>query len=111
MDLKNKRGEGITQMPVIFVGVMVAILIFFIAVAFTGPLKDIVDDARGPDKLNCMSDPDYNSSVTSEELTCVAVDLLIPGFIIIVILSGIAWITIKKVRVRKARPAEEYYYE
>lgn len=100
MDLKNKKGEMITEMPVIFVGVMIAVFVFFIAVALIGPLKTIVDDARGPDKLNCGSDPDYNSSATSEELTCLAVDLMIPGFIIIVILAGMAWIGIRRIRVR-----------
>lgn len=80
------------------VGIMIALMSLFIVIAFLGPLKGIVDEARDSNHLNCASAPDYNSSKVSEYLTCVAVDLTIPYFVITCLIVGIGLIGWARVR-------------
>jgi len=82
-------------------GIMMAIFMLFIVIALIGPMKTIVDDARGPTNLNCASHPQYNSSATSHQITCVGVDLVIPAFFGVLIIGALAWIGWTAVKSRR----------
>ena len=72
-------------------GVMWFVFAFIIAVLLTAPLRDMVDVARDGGHLNCAG----NNITTGIAMTCVAVDLTIPFFIIAVILAGAVLIRIR----------------
>ena len=81
----NRRGQ------VMLLGVMLFVFSFIVAVLLTSPVRTMTDTARDVDHLNC----DANNLTTGVALTCVAVDLTLPFFIITVILSGAGLITSK----------------
>ncbi len=65
-------------------GVMMFVFAFIVALIVVTPLNDLLDDIRDVNSLDCG-----NSSIsTGTALTCVAVDLTLPFFIVTVILSG-----------------------
>jgi len=73
-------------------GIGVAIIVFIIAVQFITPLKEIVNDVRGSDKLDCGN----TSLSTGIKATCVIVDWYTPYLILMIMASGIGFITENK---------------
>lgn len=71
------------------VGLMIGIFIFFIAMAFINPIKEVIDDARDTDQLNCSS----ATISDGKKITCLAIDLILPYFIIIVLAVAGGWIS------------------
>jgi hypothetical protein len=80
----NRKG----QVALIF-GVMMFVFAFITAVVLSEPVNQFVDIARDSDHLNCEA----TNLSTGSYLTCVAVDLTLPFFIITCILAGAALIT------------------
>jgi hypothetical protein len=86
MDMMNKKGQAV------MVGIMIAIMVFIIAVNFITPIKDVVTQARSSSNLDC----DNTSITTGNRMTCIAVDLYLFNFIGIAIFGGLAYIIGKK---------------
>ena len=78
----NRKGQ------LLIFGVMMFFLAFIVAVLLSEPLKEFTDLARDADHLDCNN----ASLTTGTALTCVAVDLTLPFFIITIILVGIGMI-------------------
>lgn len=85
--MKNKKGQTIV------LGLMIAIFVFIVAVVLIPSLKDMVDDARDTNSLDC----DNTSISTGQKGTCLIVDLYIPYFIGAVLAAGAAYIFVRKV--------------
>ena len=81
----NKKGQRL------ILGVMFFVMAFIVAVLFTSPLKEMVDIARDSEHLDC----DASNVTTGTSLTCVAVDLFLPFFIIAIIGVGATMLTSK----------------
>ena len=67
----NRRGQ------VMLVGLMIGIIAFMAAMVFIDPIKDVVTVSRGATQLDCSND----SISDGNKMTCLMVDLLLPGFI------------------------------
>jgi hypothetical protein len=81
----NKKGQAA------LVGLVIGIFIFLFGMGVIDPIKDVITEARAADQLNCSSD-DLSSGT---EMTCLAVDLLLPYFILIIFAVAGAWIGAK----------------
>ena len=80
-----------TKGQVLFVGLMIGIATFMLAMIFINPLADVITESRGVDQLDCG-----NSSISDgKKATCLMVDLMLPMFIATVIGLGGAFITAK----------------
>lgn len=82
----NKRGAGLG------ITIMVSITFFLIGIMFINYLTTDVSLARASDALDCS-----NASGISDgnKLTCLAVDLVIPYFILLVFSTAGGYITAK----------------
>lgn len=69
----NKKGQ------MALVNMMVAIIVILFAFQFFNPIKDEVITTRNADNLNCTS----TTIPTGQKLSCIAVDLYLPMFIIL----------------------------
>jgi hypothetical protein len=70
-------------------GIMVAVIVFIIAVQFITPLKEIVNDVRASDSLDCG-----NTTIsTGQKATCVIVDWYMPYLIVMIMAGGLGFIT------------------
>lgn len=65
-------------------GVMFFVFAFIMAVVLSQPLREQIDIMRDADHLNCTQD----NITTGVALTCVAVDLTLPFFLMTVIVAG-----------------------
>ena len=83
MVLKNKRGQAA------LLGLMIGVFIFMFGMIIINPLKDVITEARGEDQLNCSSDAISDGT----KMTCLAVDLLLPYFILAVLATAGGWIS------------------
>lgn len=87
--------------------IMVNLLIFamtiMVAIALLPGLKTTLDLAQQNDALNCegYKDPNavaggvnhsYNSSLETQTLACVAIDLYLPYILLVVLVGGVTWI-------------------
>ncbi len=76
---------------VALIGLMIGVFIFMLGMSFISPIKSVITEARGADQLNCSSDLISDGS----KMTCLAVDLILPYFIIIVLAIAGAWVSAK----------------
>jgi hypothetical protein len=86
----------------VFVGLLMFVGLLGIMVACTAPLNAILDIAKQSDNLNCKGFDydgngvvgnnvlDYNSSLNTDTVSCVAVDLAVPFIYLSIILAGVA---------------------
>jgi hypothetical protein len=73
------------------VGLMIGVFIFLLGMTFINPMKDVITEVRGAGQLDCS-----NSSISDgEKMTCLAVDLILPYFIVVVLAIAGAWISAK----------------
>lgn len=73
------------------VGLMIGVIIMFLGFAFINPMKDVITEVRAADQLDCG-----NSSISDgTKATCLAVDLYLPYFIVVIFGVGGAYITAK----------------
>lgn len=74
------------------VGVMISVMLFIVAVIFIQPIKEVVEDARGPDLLDCT-----NSSIsTGTRMTCILVDIYLFYFVGMVISLGLSYLLFRR---------------
>jgi len=71
------------------VGLMIGIFIFLLGMAFINPMKSVITEARAVEQLDC----DNSSISDGQQLTCLAIDLTLPYFIIIVLAVAGGWIS------------------
>ena len=65
----------------IMMGVFMAVFIFLFGMIYINYLPDSVTAAQNSDNLDCS-----NSSITDgQKLTCLGTDIIVPGFIIIIL--------------------------
>lgn len=74
--------------------IMLAVFAFVVGVILAAPIKDLTDDARNSDNLDC----DADGLSTGVSATCVIVDMYLPFFIGTIIFGGLALIKIRQVR-------------
>lgn len=67
----NKKGQHV------FLGIMVAIVVFIALMQLIDPLKEVIEDVRGSTKLDCGSD----TNSVGVQSTCVLVDMWLFYFI------------------------------
>jgi hypothetical protein len=73
------------------VGLMIGVFIFLLGMGFIDPMRDVITEVRASDQLDCD-----NSSITDgAKMTCLAVDLTLPYFILIVLATAGAWVSAK----------------
>jgi hypothetical protein len=78
----NKKGQQV------FVGIMIAIMLFIVMVQFIDPIKTQVQDARSDTKLDCT-----NTSISvGTKMTCIVTDLYLFYFFGVGIAISIAFI-------------------
>ena len=84
-----KKGQAI------MVGIMVAVVVFIIAIQLINPLKEMAIDARTD--LDCT-----NSSIsTGQQATCIVVDWYMPYLIGMIIATGIGYIVNRRLSVQE----------
>lgn len=84
----NKKGQSI------FVGIMVAIMVFITAIVLIEPLKDGIDIGRDPSHLDCT-----NESITvGTKATCILVDFWLFYFVGVCIAGGVGFITVRRLK-------------
>lgn len=84
----NRRGQ------LIFLGIMMAVTIFIVAVVLIEPIKSMITIARDSDHLDCESE----SLTTGEEMTCIITDSFLPIFIGFLVAIAIAYLGLKEYR-------------
>jgi len=88
--MKNKKGQQI------FVGIMVAIMVFIVAVVLITPLKEVIELGRDSDHLDCT-----NADIEiGAKATCILVDMWLFYFTGVCIAGGIAFITGKGIKTK-----------
>ena len=82
----NKKAQ------VFLTGVMVAVMLFIVAVIFIQPIKEVVEDARSADMLDCT-----NSSIsTGTRMTCILTDLYLFYFFGMIISLGLSYLLFRR---------------
>lgn len=76
----------------ILVNIMIAFMIFAVAVLFIKPIKDQVVLARDTDHLNCTSP----TVTTGESMTCILSDMYLWVFFGVVVFGGIGYVLQQK---------------
>jgi len=77
----NNKGQ------IAILGLMVLLFVVVIAIALADPLGEIIAGSRDATQLDCA-----NASIsTGQRITCLAVDLTLPLFIVAVIAIGIMY--------------------
>ncbi len=91
--------QGFVNPAIVFVGIMIAFVAFVMLVALISPVKSFVDVGRSySDGLNCEGATDYNSSATTDELTCLIIDIWLPAFFGTALAIAIAYVGMTKLR-------------
>ena len=84
----NKKGQAI------FVKIMIAIMVFIVAIVLITPLKEVINIGRDIDHLDCI-----NQSIgVGQRATCLLVDLWLFYFVGVCIAGGLAFISVKKIK-------------
>jgi len=84
--LNNKKSQ------LIVFKIMMAILLFIVALIFSTPTKEVIDDARNTTNLNCTS-----AVITPvQNATCIVLDMSIFYYLSILIATGLAFLTGKR---------------
>ena len=91
--LENRRGQGMMM------GLLSLFLVVAVLIALIPGFRDLLDTARDQDSLNCKSNinacgtnpasPCYNSSISTETVACLAMDLYVPYIVLIVLIAGV----------------------
>jgi len=81
----NKRGQAA------MVGLMIGVFIFLLGMGFIDPMRDVITEVRSTSQLDC----DNSSISDGSKMTCLAVDLTLPYFILIVLATAGAWVSAK----------------
>ena len=76
----NKRGQAVV------VGMMVAVMVFIIAVVMIAPIKEVVVSGRAD--IGCQ----YTNLTTGERGACILIDLYLPYFFGVVMAVGLGYI-------------------
>jgi len=84
----NKKGQAV------FVGIMIAIMVFITAVVLITPLKEVINLGRDVDHLDCENE----SIGVGERATCILIDMWLFYFVGTCIAGGIGFITMKKIQ-------------
>ena len=85
--MRNNKGQ------VFFVGLMIGICAFMMAMIFIDPMTDVITESRASGQLDCS-----NASITDgQKSTCLIVDLMLPLFIGTCVGLAGAYITAKYV--------------
>ena len=85
MVLKDRRGQAA------MLGLMVGIFIFLLGIGLIDPIADVITESRASSQLDCT-----NSSISDgQKLTCLAVDLTLPYFIVSLLALAGGWMTAK----------------
>ena len=99
-------------------GLVILVVTVIVFANLVSPMKGAFDTARHQDSLNCVqtavsslcnnsaSVPCYNSSISTETLACVFIDLALPLIIIFVILAMIGMLLAGK---SMMAPEPQYY--
>ena len=81
----NKKGQ------VALVNIMIGLVFIFCGLLFINPIKVVLTDVMSSTQLDCS-----NSSISDgQKLTCLATDIILPYFIIVVIGIGVAYMSYK----------------
>jgi len=81
----NNKGQAA------MVGLLIGVFIFLLGMGFVDPIKDVITEARGASQLDCN-----NASISDgNKMTCLAVDLILPYFILVILAIAGAWISAK----------------
>lgn len=84
------------------IGMMSAVMLILFAFQMITPIKDEVTTARNSANLDCT-----NSSIsTGDRMTCIAVDLYLPYFIIVALAAAGGYLIGKKIEYRYAPPQQ-----
>ena len=84
----NKKGQAI------FVGIMIAIMVFITAIVLIEPLKEVITTGRSVGYLDCT-----NTSISvGTKATCILVDLWLFYFVGVVIAGGLSFVAAKKLK-------------
>ena len=84
------------------VGLMSAIMLILFAFQLITPIKDQVTIARSAAYLDCT-----NSSITTgDKMTCIAIDLYLPYFIIVALAVAGGYLIGKKIEYRYSPPQQ-----
>jgi|TARA_Y100000310_G_scaffold318029_1_gene371620 hypothetical protein len=86
----NKKGQTV------FVGIMVAIMVFITLVVLITPLKEAVTIGRDSDHLDCGN----QNITTGQKATCILVDLWLFYFVGVAMAGGIGFITGRRIQQR-----------
>lgn len=102
LDKKSKKGQAII-INMVFLVMTIVVLTGFIPV-----LKEVLDNARHYDSLNCKSNinncatsttvPCYNSSMTTSTTSCLMLDLYLPYILIVVLIAGVGALLANRVQ-------------
>jgi hypothetical protein len=79
----NSKGQ------IALVSLMIGVFIFMLGMGFIDPIKDVISETRGVSQLDCSN----NSITDGAKMTCLAVDLILPYFIVVVLGVAGAWIS------------------
>jgi len=77
---------------VLLTGIMMAIMIFIVAVILIRPIKDVITDARSEENLNCSS----TDLSTGTEMTCILVNLYLFYFFGIAVAASLSYLLWRK---------------
>jgi hypothetical protein len=88
MKMFNRKGQ------MIVLNIMVAMACIITAIIFIQPLKSVIDIGRSD--LDCSH---YSLLTTGESMTCIAIDFLLPMFVIVCFGVGIAYLGAKQIGV------------
>ena len=84
----NKKGQWVIA------GVLIAVMVFIIAVQFIQPLKNEINTARSPPNLDCT-----NASIsTGQKATCVITDFYLFYFLGMTMAAGLSYLAYKKIK-------------
>ena len=87
---KGKKGQFI------FLGIMIAVMVFIVLVQLITPIKDSIVDARDADHLDCTN----STNSVGTKATCVIVDFSLfyfVGVMLAVAVGGIGGFAVKKI--------------
>jgi len=111
--MRGKQGQ------MIILGIMILIMSVILFIAVLPAIKNVLDNSRGCDNLNCKGYKDrdadgtsasctagnrtYDSTIEEDTITCVIVDIVLPYLILGVLVALIAGLMYGKL-VRKEEP-------
>lgn len=112
----DKRLRANNKGQVLIINLMFIFMAIAVLMGMMSAFRDVLDDARGSDSLNCkstlrvcsstMPEPCYNSSIEVETLACTMLDLYIPYLVMVVLVAGVAKLMANRVMDQFATPQQ-----